>query len=111
VDERKEGLMNGLRQLTLEQLKRVANYKGQMVLDKWNYKDGCFCPLAVGLGLHEWVRQPSHEKVYAIMAMGGLTINNTWGKEGTFYTNNRDYDLRVALEEVVAEKGGWGASP
>lgn len=50
-DPRKTGLKNGLRQLTANQLQKVIDYPKDMVLDTYNYQDGCFCPLAVGAGL------------------------------------------------------------
>jgi len=43
-DPRKTGLKNGLRQLTISQLKRIMEYSGEMVLDEVNFKDGCFLP-------------------------------------------------------------------
>ena len=103
-DARKTALKKGLRQLTLEQLERVACYPHPMALDKFNYLEGKFCPLAVGLGLHEIVREPTQEKVYAILALAGYTVNNTWEVEGNFYTTDRDRDLKIALSEVMLEK-------
>lgn len=103
-DERKTGILNGLRQLSIEQLERIKRFKGAMCYDKFNYKDGMFCPLAIGLGLDQIVKEPTQEKVYAIMALAGFSINNTWGKQGQFYTNSRDTDLRSAVEEVLTEK-------
>ena len=38
-DPRKTGLKNGLRQLTLEEIERVINYPGEMVLDTYNYEE------------------------------------------------------------------------
>jgi hypothetical protein len=63
-DPRKIGLKNGLRQLTAEQLERVINYKGEMVYDTYNYHEGKFCALAVGLGLDQSMTNPTHDMVY-----------------------------------------------
>ena len=104
-DARKEGLKAGLRQLTSEQIRRVLDYPNEMVLDEDNYTDGKFCPLAVGLGLDQIVKQPTQEKVYAILALAGYKVNNTRGKKGEFYTTERARDLRTAAEEVLAERG------
>lgn len=103
-DPRKTALKNGLRQLSLEQIRRLWDYEGPLQLDKFNYKDGCYCPLAVGVGLHEWVVNPSHEKVYAILAMGGLIVNSTWEVDGEFYRDDRENDLWEAVYEVGQEK-------
>lgn len=102
-DPRKTALKNGLRQLTLAQLLRVRDYPGPMCVDEWNYADGKFCPLAVAVGLDESVKEPTHETVYSILALMGFKINNTRGVPGEFYTVNREYDLRIALYEVIEE--------
>ena len=102
-DARKIGLKNGLRQLTEAQLRRVLEYRHEMVLDTYNYENGKFCPLAVGLGL-ETMQNPSHEKVFSTLADLGYKVNNTRGIVGDFYTKNRLDDLLEAAHEVLAEK-------
>lgn len=102
-DARKTGLKNGLRQLTLEQLKRVIDYPGEMVLDTYNYCDGNFCPLAVGLGLDK-MENPSHEKVFNLLTEMGYKVYNTRGIKGDFYTTNRLNDLLEAANDVLQEK-------
>lgn len=103
-DLRKIGLMNGLRQLSLAQLLRVRDYPHEMVLDTYNYADGKFCPLAVGVGL-DGMTEPSQAKVYKCLEALGFSIYNTTGIEGEFYQHpNREADLRTALTEVIAEK-------
>lgn len=105
-DPRKEGLKEGLRQLTVDQLLRVQSFPAKkLLLDELNYENGKFCPLAVGVGLDQFVKDPSQEKIYAILALAGYKINNTRGKSGTFYTTNRLSDLYLALYEVLEEKG------
>jgi hypothetical protein len=103
-DPRKTGLKNGLRQLSLGQLQRVLSYRGTMVLDTYNYENGNYCPLAVACGLPGVVKNPTHERVRAILELMGYKVNNTKGIEGTFYTTNRLADLIEATKEVVAEK-------
>jgi hypothetical protein len=105
-DPRKTGLKNSLRQLTIEQLERVINYPSEMVLDTYNYEDGKFCPLAVGVGIDKWLKYPTHEKVFNILSTMGYKIYNTRGIEGNFYTNNRLSDLLEAAKEVIEEKRG-----
>lgn len=82
-DLRKTGLKNGLRQLTVSQLQKVIDYQGEMVLDTYNYQDGCFCPLAVGVGL-ETMEDPSHEKVFNALSQMGYKIYNTKNIQGFF---------------------------
>lgn len=105
-DFRKTGLKNGLRQLTVEQLQRVINYPGEMILDSFNYHEGKFCPLAIGVGLDKIVTEPTHEKVFNILMEMNFKVYNTRGLDGQFYTNNRKDDLLVAAQEVLDEKLG-----
>src|SRR4051812_16652903 len=103
-DPRKTGLKNGLRQLTAEQIKKVIEYPGEMVLDRFNYCDGKFCPLAVALDLDKKVQNPTHEKVFNLLTDMGFKVYNTRGIKGDFYTSNRRQDLLTAAKEVLAEK-------
>jgi hypothetical protein len=103
-DPRKTGLKNGLRQLTVEQLQRVIDYPGEMVLDSCNYEDGKFCPLAVALELDKTMISPSHDKVFHTLTSMGYKVYNTRGIPGEFYTTNRLEDLLVAAKEVLQEK-------
>lgn len=103
-DPRKTGLKNGLRQLTVEQLQRVIDYPGEMVLDSCNYEDGKFCPLAVALELDKTMISPSHDKVFQTLTSMGYKVYNTRGIPGEFYTSNRLEDLLVAAKEVLQEK-------
>lgn len=102
-DPRKTGLKSGLRQLTIDQLKRVIEYPGEMVLDSFNYHDGKFCPLAVGVGL-EKMESPSHQKVFDTLIGMGYKVYNTRGIDGQFYTINRKEDLLEAAQEILQEK-------
>lgn len=103
-DPRKTGLKNGLRQLTIEQLRRVIDYPGEMVLDSYNYEDGKFCPLAVSLELDKIITEPTHDKVFQTLTDMGYKVYNTRGITGHFYTNNRKEDLLQAAREVLQEK-------
>lgn len=103
-DPRKAGLKNGLRQLTIEQLQRVIDYPGEMVLDSYNYENGNFCALAVGVGLDKTMIDPTHEKVFDTLTSMGYKVYNTRGIPGEFYTNNRLEDLLEAAKEVLQEK-------
>jgi len=102
-DPRKIGLKTGLRQLTAYQLERVINYDKEMVLDTYNYCDGKFCPLAVGLGIDD-MSEPSHDKVFNLLTNMGYKVYNTRGIKGEFYTTNRKEDLLQAAKEVLREK-------
>lgn len=102
-DPRKTGLKKGLRQLTKKQLENLLAYGGPMILDDCNYKNGMFCPLAIGVGLDK-MRNPTNEKVIKALESKGYSVYNTRGIKGDFYTNNRRKDLLVALMEVLQEK-------
>ncbi len=102
-DPRKEGLKNGLRQLSATQLERVLSYPGEMVLDRCNYEDGKFCPLAIGIGLDE-MEAPTHDRVFGELTNRGYRVYNTRGISGEFYTTHRKRDLLLAAKEVLEEK-------
>jgi hypothetical protein len=102
-DPRKTGLKKGLRQLTAQEILKVLCHPDEMVLDIYNYEDGKFCPLAVGLGLDK-MENPSHEKVFDELTSRGYKVYNTRGIKGEFYTKNRQEDLLKAAEEVLYEK-------
>jgi hypothetical protein len=103
-DSRKTGLKNGLRQLTIEQLRRVLNYPNEMVLDSYNYEDGKFCPLAIALELDKTIVNPTHEKVFQALIDLGYKVYNTRGIQGEFYTEDRKKDLLIAAKEILLEK-------
>lgn len=105
-DPRKTGLKKGLRQLTTEQLQRVLNYPGEMVLDSFNYENGKFCPLAIGVGLDRTLANPTHNVVYDTLIQMGYSVYNTRGIAGEFYTTNRKEDLLQAAREVLEERLG-----
>lgn len=107
-DPRKTGLKDGLRQLTIEQLQRVIDYPGEMVLDTFNYQDGKFCPLAVALELDK-MPEPSHDKVFQALTDMGYNVYNTRGIPGDFYTTNRLEDLLQAAKEILQEKNKLNA--
>lgn len=108
-DPRKVALKNGLRQLTLKQLYRVmdkiyATVGTGVCLDEYSYEDGKFCPLAIGVGLDEAFKDPSNEKVFAVLVLMGYSVFNTRNVKGEFYTKNRLQDLITATVEVIEEK-------
>lgn len=103
-DPRKTGLKNGLRQLSIDELKRVLAHPHEMVLDTFNYEDGKFCPLAVALELDKTMDSPTHDKVFNELTNRGYKVYNTRGIQGEFYTTNRLEDLKTAAREVLQEK-------
>jgi len=105
-DQRKTGLKNGLSQLTIEQLQRVIDYPGEMCLDTYNFESGKFCPLAVALELDKKIIEPTHDKIFQALTEMGLTIYNTKGISGQFYTEHRKEDLLEAAKEVLIELQG-----
>lgn len=104
IDPRKAALKRGLRQLSIEQLRRVIDYEGDMVLDHCNYDDGMFCPLAVGLGIDKIMHDPTDAKVTIVLTTLGYDIYNTRGVPGEFYQHpNRLRDLLEVAREIVQE--------
>jgi homoaconitase/3-isopropylmalate dehydratase large subunit len=88
----------------MEQIQRVIDYPGEMVLDSYNYEAGKFCALAIGVGLDKTMIAPTHEKVFETLTGMGYNVYNTRGIPGEFYTNNRLEDLLEAAREVLQEK-------
>ncbi len=103
-DPRKTGLKNGLRQLTAEQIQRVIDYPGEMVLDSYNYESGKFCALAIAVELDKTMINPTHDKVFQALTDMGYNVYNTRGIAGNFYTDHRKEDLLEAAKEVLQEK-------
>lgn len=104
MDPRKAGLRRGLCQLSNDQLVQALAVPN-VVVDTWNYHDGDFCPLAVGVGLHKTMTDPSHEKVLAELEARGFKVNNTRGIKGNFYTTDRDRDWRLLGHEIILARG------
>ena len=104
-DPRKTGLKNGLRQLNVNELRRVLGYKKAMCLDAFNYDEAgnTFCPLAIGVGIDSMLA-PSNRKVEMALTGMGYKIYNTRGIKGEFYTTYRKRDLLIAASEVLIEK-------
>ena len=103
-DQRKIGLKMGLRQLTVRQLQRVLDYPREMCLDSFNWENGKFCPLAIGLSLDEKIKNPSHNIVYDELIKMGYRVYNTRRVNGDFYREERLKDLLEAGREVLEEK-------
>lgn len=116
-DPRKTALKNGLRQLRPHELWRLVEWVdggGSVLLDRdefghANYNGNAYCPLAIGVRMHEGVPWVSDESVYNILThwhgfRHGFRVYNTRGIAGEFFTTNRRDDLLTAAREVMAEK-------
>ncbi len=104
-DPRKTALKNGIRQLTTEQIQRTLDFDGKMAVDHGNYVDGCYCPLAIGVGLDTIpIKNPTNDSISAILCLMGYKVNNTRGIKGEFFTKNRLEDYKQAAQEVIEER-------
>lgn len=104
-DPRKTALKNGIRQLTNEQIQCTIDYKGDMAVDHGNFVNGCYCPLAIGVGLDKIaIKNPTNDSVSAILCLMGYKVNNTRGIKGEFFTTNRLEDYKIAAKEVISER-------
>lgn len=109
-DPRKQALKRGLRQLNEHEIVRLITHveaEKPVLLDRdekgaANYADGVYCPLAIAVGVPGLFKRPTDELVRSHLESVGLTIYNTRGVGGEFYTNNRREDLLVAAREVLA---------
>lgn len=104
-DPRKTGLKSGIRQLTDDQIRRTLEFPGEMAVDHGNYVNGCYCPLAIGVGLDKCaIKNPTNDSVSAILCLMGYKVNNTRGIKGEFFTTNRLADYKIAANEVLQER-------
>lgn len=105
IDARRTAVKFGLSQLTSPQIRRVLSYRDTMAHDGGNFVDGNYCPLAVGCGLPGVVKEPTNEKVIAILELMGYKVNNLKGVEGEFYRDDhRAADLKAVALEILAER-------
>lgn len=110
-DPRKAALKSGLRQLNSSQLRRLlvhVNLGGEVLLDRdehghANYSSGVYCPLAIAVGMDEWPERTDEQVANCLRTVFGLTIYNTRGIEGEFYTTERRRDLVIAANEVLVQ--------
>lgn len=125
TDPRKEALKEGLRQLQSRELQRLIDHINSgkpLLLDRdeegnANYSDGAYCPLAIAVGVDEWISYINPLRAlrktssaingmveFLLTESQGYKIYNTRGIQGEFYTTNRREDLLLAAEEVLEGK-------
>lgn len=72
-----------LRQLSITQLKRIVDYKYDMLLDGRQYSSLVFSPLCIGLGLDEYIEKPTNEKIEIFLKENEYDF-------GTVYNSNEE---------------------
>jgi hypothetical protein len=111
-DRRYELFYERLHGLTIEQLRRLIDYRDDIVCDTYNYDGRRFCALAVALDIPKLMagrtltQDTVRAKIVEIASrqIPGFLINPTKGVSGTFYTTNRKEDLLTLARQVLNEK-------
>lgn len=92
--------------LSTEQLQRIIDNQDELVFDEVNYdsKNHKFCPLAVGLNLHNKIQNPSDAVVKKELRKTFKPVNVMQGLKGNFFTENRKEDLLSLCQELLKIK-------
>lgn len=110
MDARELALRARLGILTTEELERIKNYSGRLVLDTYCFDGEGFCPLAIAFNLHNTLENPTEGTVRAkILELGSkrvpnFTVSATKGIEGEFFTIDRLRDMMKLLDEELANR-------
>lgn len=91
---------------TVEELNEIVENIDLICFDTLNYDEAekKFCPIAVAMGLHKILDNPTDEIVSEHIALVFRPPNALKGVEGTFYTDNRREDLLKLCLELIKEK-------
>lgn len=96
-----------LSSLTDEELQRIVeNIDKNMCFDSFNYdkKENKFCPLSIGLNLHNTIENPTDEKVKLELTKRFDHPNIFKGIKGSFYRDNRRGDILELINEILKSR-------
>lgn len=71
-----QNLVNHLKQLKPDQLRRILTYKKEYLTNGVFYKEGVFNYFAIGLSLDKTMNQPSHERIFGYLKLLGYSTLN-----------------------------------
>lgn len=109
MDKRKELIENRLRYFSNAQLQKIAANQDILCTDEFNYneKEKTFCPLAIALGLHEKLENPTDERVSWELSGYFKPVNVLKSVPGIFYHGShkeRVVDLLDLVADIINER-------
>lgn len=95
-----------LNALSTEEVKRIQSKIDSICFDTFNFDSETqkFCPLAIGMNLHQTVKNPTNKLIVAEIGKRFNPVNALKGVKGNFYTENRREDLITICEKVLNER-------
>lgn len=105
-DSRYKIFKERLSALTNKEIQRIIDNIDSVCLDTFNYDvtSNKFCPLAIGMNLHETIDKPSNVNVAFEISKRFNPVNALKGVIGTFYTTNRREDLLNVCQEELNDR-------
>lgn len=102
-DNRYQFIKKRLLALTLTEVQRIKDNIDKVCFDTFNFDSSTetFCPLAIGMNLHNTIDNPTDELVAEAISKRFTPVNVLKGVEGNFYRENRREDLLILCEEVI----------
>ncbi len=106
MDARLEVFRNRLNLFSVEELNEIVENIDLICFDTLNYDEinKKFCPIAVAMGLHKILDNPTDTIVSEYISLVFNPPNALKGIEGKFYTSNRREDLLNLCLELIKEK-------
>lgn len=106
MDARLELFRGRLNLFSVEELNEIVENIDSICLDTFNYDEAnkTFCPIAVAMGLHKIIDNPTDDIVSEHIALVFNPPNALKGVKGKFYTNSRREDLLNLCLELIKEK-------
>lgn len=102
-DRRYLVLKERLSNLSKEEIQNIIDNIDLVCFDTFNYDEDNkkYCPLAVGMNLHNTVSDPTDEKIKNEISKRFLPVNAIKGIAGEFYRENRKDDLLKVCKELL----------
>ena len=92
--------------LTRVEIQRILDNVELLCTDTLNFdvEKQTYCPLALGMNLHETVKSPTDESIKQQIAKRFFPVNIIKGVEGDFYTKNRKADIINVCKEILNDE-------
>lgn len=111
TDQRFELIKERLERFSTAQLQEILDFKDLLLFDEFNYHEGKFCPLAIGIGAH-YSSNPTQESVAREIAKCFNPVNVLKGVPGRFYhgtDEERRRDLMGLIREILMARSAAGS--
>lgn len=93
-----------LESMSSVELNRIVTRTEKMLFDTFNFNEGKFCPIAIGMNLHELIDNPTDENVKKGISERFSPTNIFKGTPGRFYTTNRKDDIVNLCKEIIGKR-------